>query len=63
VVENLPIAIPPLAEQRHVVDFDAAMRAERATLSRLIDNRAAEMTAIARQLLAPAFHCQEQTAS
>lgn len=63
VVENLPIAIPPLAQQQHIADLDAAMRGERAILTQLIDNRAAEMTAIAQQLLTPAFHRPEQRAS
>jgi len=63
VVENLPIAIPPLAQQQHIADLDAAMRGERAILTQLIDNRAAEMTAIAQQLLAPAFQRPEQRAS
>jgi restriction endonuclease S subunit len=63
VVENLPITIPPLAQQQHIADLDAAMRGERAILTQLINNRAAEMTAIAQQLLAPAFQRPEQRAS
>lgn len=63
VVENLPIAIPPLAEQYRIAELDAAARAERAILTRLVENRAAEMTAIAQQLLAPAFQRPEQRAS
>lgn len=63
VVENLPIAIPPLSEQQRIADLDAATRAERAILTQLIDNRAAEMTAIARQLLTPAYQRPEQRAS
>lgn len=63
VVENLPIAIPPLAEQHRVAELDAAARAERAILTRLIENRTAQMTAIAQQLLAPAFQRPEQRAS
>lgn len=63
VVETLPITIPPLAQQQHIADLDAAMRNERAILTQLIDNRAAEMAAIARQLLAPAFQRSEQKAS
>jgi len=39
------------------------VRGERAILTQLIDNRAAEMTAIAQQLLAPAFQRPEQRAS
>ena len=63
VVENLPIVIPPLTEQHRIAELDAAVRAERTVLTELIDNRAAEMTAIARQLLAPAFQRPEQRAS
>ncbi|MGI9374931.1 MAG: restriction endonuclease subunit S [Tsuneonella suprasediminis] len=63
VVENLPIAIPPLTQQQHIADLALAMRGERAILSQLIDNRAAEMAAIAQQLLAPAFQRPEQRAS
>lgn len=63
VVESLPITIPQLAQQQHIVDLDAAMRSERAILTQLIDNRAAEMAAIARQLLAPAFQRSEQRTS
>lgn len=55
VVENLPIAIPSLAEQYRITKLDAAARTERTLLTRLIENRIAEMTAIAQQLLAPAF--------
>jgi hypothetical protein len=63
VVENLPIAIPPLAEQYRIIELAAAARSERAILSRLIENRAAEMGAIAQQLLASTFQRPEQRAS
>ena len=63
VVENLPVAIPPLPQQQHIADLDLAVRGERGILTQLIDNRAAEMTAIAQQLLAPAFQRPEQRAS
>lgn len=63
VVENLPIVVPPMAEQHRIVELYAAARAERAILTRLVENRAAEMTAIAQQLLAPAFQRPEQRAS
>jgi hypothetical protein len=53
VVESLPLAIPPLGEQQRIVELDAAVRAERMVLTRLIDNRASEMAAIALKLLAP----------
>ena len=63
VVENLPITVPAMAEQRRIAELDAAVRTERAILTQLIDNRAAEMTAIARQLLAPAVQRPEKRAS
>lgn len=63
VVENLPIAIPPLTQQQHIANLDLAVRNERAILTQLIDNRASEMTAIACHLLAPAFQRPEQRAS
>jgi hypothetical protein len=63
VVENLPIAIPPLAEQHRITELDAAARAERAILTRLVENRTAQMTAIAQQMLAPAFQRPELRAS
>lgn len=63
VVENLPITIPPLSQQQHIADLDAAIWAERAILTQLIDNRAAEMTAVAQRLLAPAFQRPEPRAS
>ena len=63
VVENLPIVVPPLAEQHRIAELDAAARAERTILTRLVENRAAQMTAIAQQLLAPAFQRPEQRAS
>ena len=63
VVENLPIALPPMSQQHHIADLDEAMRNERAILTQLIDNRAAEMSAIAQQLLATAFESSEQRAS
>ncbi|MDP4573853.1 restriction endonuclease subunit S [Qipengyuania sp. G39] len=63
VVENLPIALPPLEQQRKIVELDAAMQNERAILTQLINNRSTEMSAIARQLLATAFESSEQRAS
>lgn len=63
VVENLPIAVPPLTEQYRIAELDCAARTERAILTRLIENRAAEMTAIAQQLVAPAFQRPKQRAS
>lgn len=52
VVEQLPIVVPPLAEQQRFVEIDAAARTERALLFRLIENRAAEIAALAKRLLA-----------
>ena len=63
VVENLPIALHPLEQQRKIVELDAAMQNERAILTQLIDNRFTEMSAIARQLLATAVESSEQRAS
>lgn len=51
VVEQLPIVLPPLAEQQRIVELDAAAKAERAILNRLIENRTVEMAAIAKRLL------------
>ncbi len=53
VVESLELAIPPLSEQRSLVEFDKAMKSERAILTQLIENRTLEMTAIAKRILAP----------
>ena len=63
VVESLPIIIPPLAEQHRIVELNAAAQAERATLSRIIENRATEMAVIAQQLLTPASKRLEKRAS
>lgn len=52
VVEQLRIVVPPLAEQYHIVEFERAAKAERALLTRLIENRTIEMTAIATRLVA-----------
>lgn len=53
VVEQLPIVVPRLAEQQRIVEFEKAAKAERALLTRLIENRKIEMAAIAKSLLAP----------
>jgi hypothetical protein len=63
VVEQLPIVVPPLAEQQRIVELDAAAKAERATLTRLIEIRTAEMAAIAKRLLADSSIRHEQRAS
>lgn len=56
VIENLPVVIPPFATQHIVVEFAEAARAERAALSRLIDNRNHQLEAIALDLLTPERH-------
>lgn len=63
VVEQLPIVVPPLAEQHRIVEFDKAAKAERALYNRLIENRMVEMTAIAKQLLATSATRHESRAS
>lgn len=63
VVEQLPIVVPPLAEQQRIVELDAAVKAERATLTRLIEIRTAEMAAIAKRLLATSATRHESRAS
>ncbi len=63
VVEQLQIVVPPLAEQQRIVELDAAAKAERATLIRLIEIRTAEMAAIAKRLLAASSIRHEQRAS
>jgi hypothetical protein len=47
VIENLPLSIPPLATQRAIVAIADAARAERAALTRLIENRNQQIEAIA----------------
>jgi len=63
VVSGLPVVVPPPEAQQLIVEIDAAAKAERALLTQLIDNRANEMAAIARQLLAPAVQNSEQRVS
>lgn len=63
VVSGLPVVVPPPEAQHLIVEMDAAAKAERALLTQLIDTRANEMAAIARQLLAPAVQNSEQRAS
>lgn len=59
VVENLPITIPPIAEQQRIADLDDAAQAERKILTRLIENRNTEMNAIAQRLLSATFQHPE----
>lgn len=63
VVAGLPVVVPPREVQHLIVEMDATAKAERALLTELIDNRANEMAAIARQLLTPAVQNPEQRAS
>ena len=51
VLEGLPVAVPPLAAQRRLIDLVHTVRAERETLERLIDNRERQLQAIVRDLL------------
>lgn len=53
VIENLPLAIPPLATQRAIVALADAARAERAALTKLIENRSHQIEAIALSLHRP----------
>lgn len=50
VIEKLPLAIPPLATQRAIVALADAARAERAALTRMIENRNHQIEAIALDL-------------
>ena len=63
VVAGLPVVVPPQEAQHLIVEMDSAAKAERALLTELIDNRANQMAAIARQLLTPADQNPEQRAS
>lgn len=63
VVEQLPIVVPPLAEQQRIVELDAAAKVERAILTRLIENRTVEMAEIAKRLLAVSSTRHESRAS
>ena len=56
VIENLPLAIPPLEPQRAIIALADAARAERGTLTRLIDNRNQQLEAIALGLVIPERH-------
>ena len=47
VIENLPLALPPLTTQRAIVALADAARAERAALAKLIENRNHQIEAIA----------------
>lgn len=63
VVEDLPITIPPMAEQQRIADLYTAAQAERKILTRLIENRNTEMNAIAQRLLSTTFQRPELRAS
>ena len=53
VVEGLRVAVPSIAQQQRIVELDKAARTERLVLNRLVENRTNEMSAIAKELLAP----------
>ena len=56
VIENLPVALPPVATQHIIVALAEAAHAERAALTRLIDNRNQQLEAIALGLATPERH-------
>ena len=47
VIENLPLALPPLEQQRVIVALADTARAERAALAKLIENRNHQIEAVA----------------
>ena len=47
VIENLPVALPPVATQHIIVALADAARSERASLTKLIENRNQQLEAIA----------------
>ncbi len=51
VIENLPITIPPIQQQRLIVKFWRAAQLERITLNRLVENRNHQLEALAMGLL------------
>ena len=56
VIAGLQTALPPLATQRTIVALADAARAERAALTRLMDNRSQQLEAIALGLATPERH-------
>jgi restriction endonuclease S subunit len=52
VLENTPLLIPTIKEQHAIVTLDNKVKQEKQVLTALINNRAQQMQAIARQLLA-----------
>lgn len=53
VLEDMPIALPPLARQHQIIEFAQAALQERHCLEALIQNRDQELDALAHQLLSP----------
>ena len=53
VIENLSVGLPPLERQHAIMALADAVRAERATLTKLIENRNHQMEAIALNLHRP----------
>lgn len=51
VLEDLPISLLPLEQQQRVIDMDTTARQERQLLTQLIENREAQLAAIAERLL------------
>lgn len=56
VIENLPVAIPPVATQHIIVALADAARSERASLTKLIENRNQQLEAVALGLATPERH-------
>jgi restriction endonuclease S subunit len=50
VVESLQIVVPPMGQQKSIVEFDKAVRAENSILNELLRNRAKQMEALAMSL-------------
>lgn len=51
VLEDLPMAVPPLGQQEAALRFDQAWRREQQVMADLVENRRQMMAGIARQLL------------
>ena len=60
VIENLPLALPPLDLQRAIIALADTARAERAALAKLIENRSQQIEAIALGLHRPAKNSSER---
>ncbi|WP_299977085.1 restriction endonuclease subunit S [uncultured Pseudoteredinibacter sp.] len=61
VLESTPLFIPTIQEQQAIVALDRKAKQEKRVLNALINNRAQQMQAIARELLAGTLKTSEQT--